>query len=267
VLYGKVVNVNISIVFANILGGREFLGSTYGEVNFGGDVLNKYIEIIAGQNPDLLSIAEVHLDNDTHSEMVEMLAEKLGLPFYDFMGTDKSHLEEGKILGNAILSKYPIVKKDHFIVTSPGIEVDRPNGDHWVMHDKGAQTACIDVGEKTIALTSLHYFPFHHFNRKMNESEFAPQRQKVVDHLGTNDAETIPIITGDFNNKGFVLREAFPELFDAGFSEAIETETTIVGDKQQLDHILYRSSDCTVIDSGVLQIPSDHFAIRATLEI
>jgi endonuclease/exonuclease/phosphatase family metal-dependent hydrolase len=257
----------LKVVFANILGGREFLGTTYGEINFGDNVLEQYINAISAQNPDLLSLAEVHLEDETHSEMVQVIAKKLQLPYYDFMGSDKSHLAEGKLLGNAILSKYPITRTDHFLVKSPMIDVDRPNGDHWIMHNKPAQTAFIEIENKTIALTSLHYFPFHHFNRSMNELEFAPQRQSLVDHLMTVELSTIPITTGDFNNKNFKLSEAFPELFAAGFSEAIEVESTIIGDSQQLDHILFKKSDGEVVNAHTFDIPSDHLGLSATLSL
>lgn len=259
--------MNIKVVFANILGGREFLGEVYGEINFGGDVIDKYIDEIATQKPDLLSLAEVHLEDEVSSEMVKYIAQKLGLPFYDVMGSDKSHLSEGKILGNAILSKYPIASNDHFVVEAPKIEVDRPNGDHWVLHNKLAQTSKIIIGDKTVAITSLHYFPFHHFNRKMNDPEFEVQRKSLVDHLVSLDKSTIPIITGDFNNKGFKLIEAFPELFNGGFTEAIEADTTIVGDSQQLDHILYREEDLSVVNRETFTIPSDHIGLSTSFDV
>lgn len=259
--------MQFSVVFANILGGHEFLGSAYGEMNFGELVLDKYVDAIAVRKPDLLSLAEVHLEDETSSEMVQYMADKLGLPHYDVMGSAKSHIAEDKILGNAILSKYPILKNDHFLVKSPMIEVDRPNGEHWVMHDKLAQTVFAKIGNKVVALTSLHYFPFHHFNRKMNDPEFAPQRESLVVHLTSEEVATIPIVTGDFNNKGFKLADAFPELFGADFSEAIEAESTIVGDTQQLDHILFKNTDIAVTASGTIQIPSDHLGLYATFEI
>lgn len=147
--------MNINILFANILGGREFAGTTYGEINFGDDVLDEYARIIGEQQPDIVSLAEVHLDDETHSEQVAKLAELLNLPHYDIQGTDKSHLTEDKILGNAILSRYPITASDHFLIKAPALEVDRPNGDHWIMHDKGTQTVRVDINRRTLSLTNL----------------------------------------------------------------------------------------------------------------
>lgn len=236
-------------------------------MNFGKDVIGRYIEAISAHNPDVLSIAEVHLEDESHSEMVQKLVNELGLPYFDFMGSDKSHLAEGKVIGNAILSRYPIVRKDHFLMDSPMVEVDRPDGQHWIMHNKPAQTAVIEIEDKQVAVTSLHYFPFHHFNRRMNEQEFAPRRQSLVDHLTKQDSSTIPIITGDFNNKGLKLTEAFPELFSVGFSEAIELESSIAGVNEQFDHILYREEGCGLVDSGSFSIPSDHTALYAIFKI
>lgn len=259
--------MNINILFANILGGRKFTGTKYGEINFGDDVLDKYAAIIGEQHPDIVSLAEVHLEDETNSEQVTKLANLLDLPYYDILGTDKSHLAEGKILGNAVLSKYPIINSNHFFIKAPALEIDRPNGDHWVLHDKGAQTVHIDCGGQALSLTNLQYFPFHHFLRMASDQAFAPERKMLADHLTKTQDGAVAIVTGDFNNQGFSLKEAFPELFDAGFVEALEAETTIVGDSQQLDHILYNPKQADVISVGVVNTPSDHLALRALLSL
>ncbi|MFZ1258404.1 MAG: endonuclease/exonuclease/phosphatase family protein [Candidatus Saccharimonas sp.] len=257
--------MNINIIFANILGGRKFTGTIYGESDFGDDVLDEYARIIGEHQPDIVSLAEVHLDDETHSEQVAKLSQLLNLPHYDIQGTDKSHLAEGKILGNAVLSKYPIIASDHFLIKAPALEVDRPNGDQWVLHDKGAQTVQIDITGRVLSLTNLQYFPFHHFLRAGNDPAFAPERKMLVDQLTNVQDGTISIVTGDFNNKNFSLKESFPELFDAGFAEAQEENTTIVGDSQQLDHILYKPEQAEVTSAEIFDTPSDHLALRASL--
>ena len=256
--------MTIKIIFANILGGKEFLGTKYGEMNFGDEILDKYIDIFAKYQPDILSLAEVHLETESESEMAEEIAQKLQLLNYDIQGTDKSHVRPGKILGNAILTHFPISKADHFKIQSPLIEVDRPNGDHWIMHNKGAQSVTLNVNNKSVAVGNLQYFPFHHFNRFMNEPEFTPQRQSLVNYL---NSANMAFVTGDFNNKNFTLREAFPELFQAGFNEAIDTATTIVGDMQQLDHILFNSTQARVMKSEIITTPSDHFGLFVEFEL
>ena len=256
--------MTVRVIFANVLGGKEFLGTKAGETNFGDVILDTYIDIFAKHQPDILSLAEAHLEDETASEMVREMAQKLGLPNYDIQSTSKSHVTEGKILGNAILSSFPVIKSDHFMVKAPPLEVDRPNGDHWVLHDKGAQTVTFGVADKEITISNLQYFPFHHFNRAMNEPEFAPERQSFVDYLQSMNTT---FVTGDFNNKYLPFNQAFPELFQAGFNEAIETETTIIGDMQQLDHILFNAAQAKVIKSEVITIPSDHFGLFVEFEL
>ncbi len=257
--------MNLTVVFANILGGYEYLGTKYGDLKLGDDAIDKYISVLSTYNPDILSLAEVHLEDDTHSDMIQVIAERMNYNYFDILGTDKSHLNEGKILGNAILSKVPILESEHFTIESPRIEVDRPNGDHWVMHNKGAQRIRVKVGSKIVSVTNLHYFPFHHFNRQMNEVEFAPQREKLVSMLTNENECDVSLVTGDFNNNGFTLRNAFPELFEAGYEETLEVETTIKGAYHQQDHILYKPDQVNLVSAEVFTIPSDHFALRATI--
>lgn len=261
------MSTTINVLFANILGGHEYTGTTYGDLSFGDDIIDEYARIIGEQQPDIVSLAEVHLDNRTHSEHATKLAQVLGMPYYDIQGTDKSHLVEGKLLGNAVFSKYPITATDHFLIKAPTLEVKRPNGDHWVMHDKGAQTVRIDINRRTLSLTNLHYFPFHHFLRASNDPTFTPERNMLVDYLTKVEDRAVSIVTGDFNNKGLTLKEAFPELFDTGFAEAIEADTTIMGGCQQFDHILYKPEQAYIVNAEIVDIPSDHFALKATVAL
>lgn len=253
----------VKVIFANILGGKKFLGSSYGETDFGDYILDEYIDIFSTYQPDILALAEVHLEDKTHSAMVEEIAKKLNLPNYDTQGTDKSHVTKGKILGNAILSRFAIKSTNHFVIEAPRIEVDRPNGDHWVLHDKGAQAVTLDIEGEDITIANLQYFPFHHFNRTMDEVAFASERQSLVDYLVKSSAT---LVTGDFNNRNLSLVQAFPELFQAGFLEAIKTDTTIIGDNQQLDHILYDSSTVSVVRTEVVSTPSDHLGLFVELQ-
>lgn len=89
----------------------------------------------------------------------------------------------------------------------------------------------------------------------------------LVDHLTKAQDGAISIVTGDFNNKGFTLKEAFPELFEAGFAETSEVDTTIVGDSQQLDHILYKPDQANVVSAEIVNTPSDHLALSVLISL
>jgi endonuclease/exonuclease/phosphatase family metal-dependent hydrolase len=254
----------LRIVFENISGGFVMAGKVHGEMVFSRVSLEEYIECFRSYEPDILSLTEVHMeDAQGHSEMVERIAAALPLPYFRAVAQSPSHLDTSKYLGLAVLSRYPIVEYAPFVLPNPQLEVDKADGSHWVTFDKGAQRLTLDVGGQLVTLFNLHYFPLHHFKRSMDEPEFAGIRQVLVDIL-LSAPELPTIITGDFNNKGTALSQAFPELFvHERFTEAVVVETTVVGLQNQFDHILYTPSLLTVNEGCADQNLSDHYALIA----
>lgn len=256
----------MKIVFSNISGGLIFGGQTYGELIFQRVDLAAYIKFFRRLELDILTLSEVCLeDTDGNSMMADQLSKALKFPHFITQDVEESHLGTSKRLGTAILSRYPIVGNETLRLKSPKIEIDRPDGQHWIMHDKGAQRVVLDTPDGPIDITTVSYFPFHHFNRRLDEPAFAPERQAFVDFLlaSTNPA----IIAGDFNNKYVQpLKRGFPELFDTGFKEGIIASTTVIGfPDQQLDHILYQSRHFTATNGFVAKNGSDHYAVGVTL--
>lgn len=259
----------MNIMYSNISGGLLFAGQTYGEMLFSKVSVEHYAAYFMQKNLDILSLSEVHLEDKTTSKMVEDIASRLGMEHHASLALSDSHLDTSKKLGMAIISRYPIVGQEEFTIPSPKIEVDKPNGDHWIMMDKGGQRAYLDVDGAEIALTNFSYFPFHHFNRRVDEPEFAPLRQQLLEVLATNPKSAPAIITGDFNSRGLNVHRAFPELFmgDA-LRQAVDVPTTVIGyDTEQLDHILYQPSHFTAVDGFAELNGSDHLAIGAQLNI
>lgn len=251
--------------FANISGGLVFAGETYGEMNFSKVDLRQYGGYLQQIGADVLGLTEVHLeDEDGSSHMADCLTQQLGLPYKSVRYAHESHLDTSKQMGTAILSRYPIVRDETFVLESPKLEVDRPNGDHWVMYDKTAQRVTLQTEHGQVDAVNLSYFPFHHFNRRMDEPAFAGLRSQLVDILVADGNPTI--VLGDFNNKFVPFGKAFPELFTHGFAEAIITPTTVAGfSDQQLDHILYPQEFFEASDGFAIDIRSDHLAVGATL--
>jgi endonuclease/exonuclease/phosphatase family metal-dependent hydrolase len=132
------------------------------------------------------------------------------------------------------------------------------------MFDKGAQKLTLNVDGKRISVFNLHYFPFHHFHRRMNENAFAHIRAELMDIL-LSDQRMPTIITGDFNNKGLPLSHAFPELFERDrFRPAVVTKTTVIGlYDEQFDHILYTPGHLAASNGVAEPNYSDHYAVMA----
>ncbi|MGF7229520.1 MAG: endonuclease/exonuclease/phosphatase family protein [Candidatus Saccharibacteria bacterium] len=256
----------MNIMYSNISGGLIFAGDTYGEMLFSKVSVEQYADYFKGKDLDILSLSEVHLEDKTDSEMVERLAHELGFEHHASLALSESHLDTSKKLGMAVLSRYPIIDQEEFIIPSPKLEVDRPNGDHWVMFDKGGQRVYIDVDGTTMALVNFSYFPFHHFKRSVDEPEFAKLRTQLVDVLVQNSKNAPTIITGDFNNKGHDVRVAFSELFAGGaLEQAVTVPSTVIGYDEQLDHILYQPGVFTAHGGFAELNGSDHLAISAEL--
>ncbi len=256
---------SLRILFENISGGLVMAGKKHGEMVFSRISLKEYILYFEKQAPDILSLAEVHMeDQDGTSEMVDKIARALGLPYYRCYTQSLSHLDTSKYMGLAVLSKYPIEEYTPFLLPNPKLQVVRPDGSQWTTFDKGAQRFTYCIGKERLTVLNLHYFPFHHFLRQMYDHEFASIRMELVDMLLV-DENTPTIITGDFNNKGLPLQSAFPELFQNGrFRQAVFAETTVVGlIDEQFDHILYTPGKLEECRGFAEPNYSDHYAVIA----
>ncbi len=269
----------LRVLFENISGGFVLATSKHGEMVFSRVSLKEYIEYFRRFQPDILSLSEIHLenaeclenaesDNDRHlcsSEMVRTIAMELDLTYVRCFPQSPSHLDTSKNLGVAILSKFPIVSYETFFLPNPKLEISKSDGSHWIMFDKGAQKVTLDIEGDLVNVVNLHYFPFHHFGRKLNEKAFSDIRIALVNLLAPED-DTPTIVTGDFNNRGITLAEAFPELFlDNKFQEAMLAETTVVGLKDQFDHILYTPGRLQIKHCETERNLSDHYALFAEM--
>lgn len=227
---------------------------------------SKYIEWFTNNKPDVLCLAEAPLDDgEGNSVFLSELAQKLGGYEYKVYVNDKSWIIEDKHYGTVILSKYPILEYESFNLPNPKLEVEHPDGSHWVMHDKGAQKALIDMSGKKVTVFSLHYFPVHHFKRRIEEEDFIPIRKALAKALTPYEGSE-SIVCGDFNNRGIHVRKAFPELFESDeLSLAVEFDRNEVephysGDGIQIDHILH-SKGLEVANKQVEYTFSDHCAL------
>jgi len=254
-------------MYSNISGGLIFAGQTYGEMLFSKVSLEHYVDFFNAKDLDILCLSEVHLENERDSEMVAHLASKLKLPHHATLALSASHLDTSKQLGMAVISRYPILRQERFTIPSPGLEIDRPNGDHWKMFDKGAQRVYMDIHGTTVAIVNFSYFPFHHFKRRVVEPEFKPLREQLLSIL-LAEGDTPTIVTGDFNCQGYAVSEAFPELFEQpALAQAVRTQTTVVGATEELDHILYQPQYFRSTQGFAEKNGSDHLAIGATIQL
>jgi endonuclease/exonuclease/phosphatase family metal-dependent hydrolase len=263
----------LKIVFANVYQGLLYEGKV-GEK----DVFSKYWpEAYAKQyaefDPDIVCLTEVPMDDKAgRSSFIADFAAQLGAVDIRTDVHDKSWLVEGKYYGNAIISKYALSNYQTLSLPHPHLEVDRPDGSHWVLHDKTVQSAEVQVGGTTLRIFNLHYFAYFLFEHNMNEEQFKPSRTAFIEQLKLADG--IPtILAGDFNNGDDHLEIAYPELFEGKaltdsvvFDEG-QFDERYIGGKYQLDHILYSAGRFKVVDSAIIKDPSDHRGLYVEFSI
>ena len=252
----------MKIIYSNISGGFIFAGQVYGEMLFSKLSIDSYIDYFRKKDADIISLSEVHLEDKTSSQMVEHIAEELGMRYHSSLALDASYLDTSKRIGMAVISRYPIVDQEELIIPSPGIEIVKPDGRLWKLIDKGGQRVNLKVDDKIISIINFSYFPFHHFDRRLDEPEFSDLRQQLIEMLLSKSGAASTIITGDFNNKNVKLNTAFPELFANNlFAEAVPTKSTVIGYDEQLDHILYQPQFYQASNQYAELNGSDHLAI------
>lgn len=260
------------VAFANIYQGMHFAGTKDGADVFFGYQPHLYLELFKQLNPDILCLAEMPFESrDDQGQFGTKLQAELGFTSYETYVSDKSWIVEDRFYGSAIFSKHKFVDYSVAPLPNPKLEVTRPDGSQWIMHNKALQKAVVEMGTTKLNIFNLHYFPFHHFGRSLVEPEFAAIRQKLAD-LVNPQVNEISLVTGDFNNKGVKLDLAFPELLINGtFTEAIEfnrnqTEKYYQGDGIQVDHILF-SPGLQLRHAEVNDNYSDHPTLIADFEI
>jgi endonuclease/exonuclease/phosphatase family metal-dependent hydrolase len=262
----------IKIAFANISQGLVYEGKKGRKDVFSKYWPSAYQSQYVALHPDIVCLAEVPLDDERgSSSFLQSFAQAMGAVSCQADVHEKSWLVEGKYSGNAILSRFELSDYHVIKLPNPRLEVDRPDGQHWVLHDKSAQSATVHVDGQAISLINLHYFPFFLFRRKLNDAELAPSRAALVEllHLGSG----VPaIVAGDFNNNDDELEVAFPEFFQGGGLETAvrfgpEQFDKLYCGRHQMDHILYTPQVFSVLEGQIIRDASDHRGIFAELEL
>jgi endonuclease/exonuclease/phosphatase family metal-dependent hydrolase len=264
--------MKLRVVFANMYQGMHFAGEKDGEDVFFGYRPDLHLEFIKSLNPDILCLAEMPFDSEDGSgKFRQELETSLEFRGSEVYVSDKSWIITDKFYGSGIFAKQQFADYKVTTLPNPKLEIDRPDGSHWVMHDKALQQATLQLGDVSLKVSCLHYYPVHHFGRKITEPEFTPIRQALANLIKPEPGQ-LSIVTGDFNNKNTQIEVAFPEIFANGeFKKAVEydrneKEKYYEGDGIQIDHILY-SQGLNLVQADVLDKYSDHATIVVELNV
>jgi exonuclease III len=264
--------MRIKVIFANVIQCMIHCGYNEKKENiFAGFHPEKYVEYFKDENPDILCIAECLMDNiKGDSEFVEHITQSCKLLYYKNLVGEKAFFVENKFYGLSICSRFPFNDYKVLQLANPKIETIRPNGEHWVMHDKYIQKAGLQIkSNQNINITNTHMFPFQHFNKHFWDEEFKEYRNQWAKMLIPD--EQTNIICGDFNTVGISIDKAFPEL---QVGNKLNSLVSYDGKRYQpkypydtqIEYIL-ASKDCKLISAKEEMLYSDHPFLIAEIEV
>ena len=250
--------MEIKTVQWNIGGGRVLresadfaLADSYTE-----NGLDSIIELLKNQQSDLITLQETH--ESAGFCQTQIIAESIGYSYWVNDSYDDSFIEKGQRIGQAVISKYPIVENRFDAFTNPQFSFIDENGNKIESKNGGLTTCIVEFpGEKSACVQTFHMTPFHFFSVDL-ESEQAGTVLREVENLIGNPIKPT-LIQADFNLNFPSIRHLFTEMFSAGMREAIQEKPTTPKGKR-LDHILYAGA--RLLSSEVIKdVKTDHYPI------
>jgi len=226
------------------------------------DSLDSLIETFKKYSPDIITIQESHTNEK--SNQAQQIADALDLKYVTNNVYDKSHLEEGQGLSQAIISKFPIENHTFEFFNNPKFETLSPRGERWISHDKGVTSCTVNLSENiALNVKTSHSIPFRKFNIDPLSEDMKFLRDDMSEKL--NPESENYLYQGDLNFNEFSVRNLLFGLFENGVNEVLlDVPTTPKGRKY--DHVLYRN--LRHIKSIVIEdVLNDHFPVYSEFEI
>ncbi len=224
------------------------------------DAVSQIADWLMAANPEVITLQEVQ--GHENSNQIAEIARFLGYEYYFFDATSPSHIDEGKTLGNGVISKYPL--SDHSTGTffNPGITADL-QGKIVTSHDKGYGACSVSIDGLIVTVMTLHLIPFRAFDIDL-VSETGKAILRSVEGAVPSGATRL-LIQGDFNINTPELRSMMAGLFSDGMEEIFLGEPTTPSGKRY-DHVLYKGLSLagTRIDHSV---KTDHYPVICNFRV
>lgn len=246
----------------NIGGGKIRSADAPAEGPYDVNGMTHIVELLRKYNPDIITLQETHADEEI--VQAKIIAKEIGLPYSTNDIYDKSHIEDGQGLGQAIISRFPIDEHDFKLFFNPHFEIAGPDGGKWISHDKGVSKCLLEYSEgMKIQVATLHLIPFRKFEVDPLEEKFENLREDIAE-LSSPSSNTF-LLQGDFNFDDASLKLFLPTLFEKGISEVLlDDPTTPKGRKY--DHVVY--GGLRHVRSKILSdVLTDHFPVLSEFEI
>lgn len=159
---------------------------------------------------DVVCFQEILMGDEYYHSMSKEIAEKSGLKFYRELPLSDSHIVKGRKMGVSIISKYPFISDEIFMLENPNITKVSKSGTVYKSHEKGFLITKIQTSTEEICCVTGHCFPFHSFDRDVMEFKYiyTNLEKELIKLLDENNHI---IIGADFNTTRLAL--LMPEVF------------------------------------------------------
>lgn len=226
------------------------------------DGINHIKNTLKKYNPDIVTLQETHADKKIIQ--AKIIAKSIGLTYVTNDVYDKSHIEEGQSLGQAIILRFPISQHYFKLFFNPHFETPGPNGGVWISHDKGVSKCLVSLEKKKfLQIATLHLIPFRIFGVNPLEEKFENLRKNIA-NLASPSGYTF-LLQGDFNFDDSSLVKFLPDLLSKNISEVLlDKPTTPKG--RNYDHVLFRGL-MHVRSKVIADVLTDHFPVYSEFKI
>lgn len=256
--------MNIKTLQWNIGGGRicregadPTLLSSYTE-----NGLDAIIDLLGREQPDVITLQETH-QSEGYCQ-TEIIADDIGYSYWVNDACDDSFIEKGQRIGQAVISRYPIIEKRFTPFTNPGFSFTDENGNEIASKNGGLTTCIIEFPDANlIQVETFHMTPFHFFGVDLESEQARNVLREVQSLIGKCQQSTI--IQADFNLNFPSVSHLLQETIGFGIQEIIQEQTTTPGGKR-LDHVLYAGME--VLTSEALRtVKTDHYPVLTRFQI
>lgn len=220
-----------------------------------------FADKLAELSPDVVCLQESHTSDK--EIIAQAIAEKLGMTFVHNDVVSPSHIDSNYRLGNAIISRLPLVHKTDATYPYPDFANYFADGRPSVPHDKMIQI--FEWAGVTIANTQM--LPLTIFGHSYDRGE-GRQLARQIEKILIKNLRAPLVLCGDLNHDQ--PAEIYPDLFSSlSLREALPDEMTRPNKenvKKTPDHILV-TPECRIVDAKIVPVQADHFLGFADIRV
>lgn len=226
--------------------------------------LDYHIARVREWAPDILCLQEAHEYPDGRPGQAGTIAETVGYKYVHTVAISPSHLDSEANLSLSIISNYELSNPRYTQFPNPGFTSVGPNGEQWILFDKGYLTIDAMVGDAKIAVVDAHCFPLHYFGASARDDQFASMWSSFAGDLTMSANDSCPVVAAiDLNYEP--IEDLIGEVFtDQIYTNAFTRTPTIPKGVQQ-DYIIYTGSVLRLEETSVTPTEADHHYCEARL--